>query len=458
MISWRLTQNLIASERAAWHTLWPVTETVRYVESSGLEKAAGRERSSTGEERPNADDQQCALLSSEARNQADVLAMTSVLLVVMERDAGAWPPVAALSRELCRRGNSVSVLCEEPIEYAFDEARIIKVPTAFQSMASPFILKVLDGFVAKIERDELGPLDSPWKIWADAVYPEIVREIEELAPDVVVGSMGGLSLGIRLAGHLEVPVVYLNPGPYLGPNPPRAMEDDYPGFAFGYFGQCVLPPLLQSDLVLHATDQEFDLGFKGLPENHHYIGPPMWTPPGDAPLEMTKPGQPWITASVSMANQAGEMDLLRAIMEAADQLDARILLTAPDHDLSALPTAPSNVLLSGFVSHAAALKHSRLMLSHAGHGAVMRALWMGVPMVLTPWDRDQFAVAYRAARLGVARVIERDQVSAERLHRELTVGLDDSTLRATAAHHGQRLQSTNPSSTAADLINRLIES
>ena len=384
--------------------------------------------------------------------------MNSVLLVAMERDAGAWPPVAALSHEFRRRDVSVNVLCEEPIEYGFDAARIIRVPTALQSMASPFMLKVLGEFGAKLQKDELGPSDSPWKIWADAIFPEIATEIEQLAPDVVIGSMGGLSLGIRLAEHLHVPVVYLNPGPYLGPNPPRAMKDDYPGLAFGYFGQCVLPPLLQSDLVLHATDQEFDLGFRGLPANQHYIGPPMWTPPGDAPLEMTEPGPPWITASVSMANQPGEMDLLGAIMEAADQLDARILVTAPDHDLSALPTAPSNVTLARFVSHAATLKHSRLMLSHAGHGAVMRALWMGVPMVLTPWDRDQFAVAYRAARLGVARVVEREEVNAERLHRELAAALEDSTLRSTAAHHGQRLQRTNPVAKAADLINRLVDS
>jgi dTDP-L-oleandrosyltransferase len=171
---------------------------------------------------------------------------------------------------------------------------------------------------------------------------------------------------------------------------------------------------------------------------------------------MAEPGLPWITASVSMVNQPGEMDLIAAILEAADGLLARILVTAPDHDVSTIKSIPPNVLLAEFVSHAAALEHSSLLLSHAGHGAVMRALWMGVPMVLTPWDRDQFAVAYRASKLSVARVIEREELDAEIVHRELASALDEGVLHESSQLHHERLVRTNPPALAAELVEQFL--
>jgi UDP:flavonoid glycosyltransferase YjiC (YdhE family) len=41
------------------------------------------------------------------------------------------------------------------------------------------------------------------------------------------------------------------------------------------------------------------------------------------------------------------------------------------------------------VPHAKVLKRSCLLVSHAGHGVVLKALYYGVPMVLVPWGRDQ---------------------------------------------------------------------
>ena len=58
--------------------------------------------------------------------------MASVLLVACESDAGAWSPVAALSHELAQQGHIVCVLCDRPIEHAF-EGKIIGIPSDFQS-------------------------------------------------------------------------------------------------------------------------------------------------------------------------------------------------------------------------------------------------------------------------------------------------------------------------------------
>jgi UDP:flavonoid glycosyltransferase YjiC (YdhE family) len=381
--------------------------------------------------------------------------MFKFLLIACERGGGAWPPVAALCEALVHEGHSVIVLCDKLIKDSFAGADILLVPHEVESRS--FIENVFTTeIIPRLENGEpVESLFNPMERWGDAVAPLVAEKVTATKPDIVIGSIFGLPLATNLARQLDVPVVGINPGVYVGPNPPRPLKDDYIGVNLWFFEQFVLPPLLKSDMVLHATDQKFDLGFKTLPNTHHYIGPLIWSPSGTIPSEMTEPGLPWITAAVSMVSQEGEIDLLQMILEAADQLPARILLTAPDHDYSAL-AVPTNVKLMGFVSHSEALKHSSLVLSHAGHGMVMRALWMGIPMVLTPWDRDQPAVAYRAARLGVARSIDREELTADSLHTTLATALDDSELHRNSRMEGERLRATNPGRFAVNLLTQFL--
>jgi UDP:flavonoid glycosyltransferase YjiC (YdhE family) len=67
------------------------------------------------------------------------------------------------------------------------------------------------------------------------------------------------------------------------------------------------------------------------------------------------------------------------------------------------------------VPHGPALERAALMVGHAGHGSVMRALWHGVPMVLVPWGRDQGGRGAPSERLGVAVIVLRGELTAERL-------------------------------------------
>ncbi len=78
------------------------------------------------------------------------------------------------------------------------------------------------------------------------------------------------------------------------------------------------------------------------------------------------------------------------------------------------------------VSHSAVLERGALLVSHAGHGSVMKALWHGRPMVLVPWGRDQPGVAARAAALGVAGVVQRDEASEETLSVAIDRALTDA--------------------------------
>jgi UDP:flavonoid glycosyltransferase YjiC (YdhE family) len=108
------------------------------------------------------------------------------------------------------------------------------------------------------------------------------------------------------------------------------------------------------------------------------------------------------------------------------------------------------------ISHAAVLERGVLLVSHAGHGSVMKALWLGRPMVLVPWGRDQPGVAARAAALGVAAVIPRERASAETLSTAVDRTLADDQMRATSAQHGERLRTSDPPARAAELLEQLL--
>jgi MGT family glycosyltransferase len=214
---------------------------------------------------------------------------------------------------------------------------------------------------------------------------------------------------------------------------------------------------MAADVVLHATDREFDLDFDRLPLNHHYVGPLLWDPPAEAPAYMEEDGPPWILASLSTIPSPDETSLLRTMLDAVSGVPARVLITAPDHGSEATGNVPDNVRLERFVPHGPALRKSALMLSHAGHGAVIKALWYGVPMVLAPWDRDQPGVAHRAARLGAAIVVARSDLTAERLRAALLQGLSDPAVHAAAARHGARLRATDPTATACRILEDIPE-
>jgi UDP:flavonoid glycosyltransferase YjiC (YdhE family) len=108
------------------------------------------------------------------------------------------------------------------------------------------------------------------------------------------------------------------------------------------------------------------------------------------------------------------------------------------------------------VSHAAVLEVARLLLSHAGHGSVMKALWEGCPMVLVPWGRDQPGVAARAEALGVAQVVPRDGASMEAISQAADRVLGDDEMREEAHRHAARLRQTDSPDVAASLIEGLL--
>jgi UDP:flavonoid glycosyltransferase YjiC (YdhE family) len=286
--------------------------------------------------------------------------------------------------------------------------------------------------------------------WAERLALSIERAIETEHPDVLVTSLFG-SGAVRLAAErYSLPWVAVNSTFYIGPDPPRSPELDF-GPRVPLFRDFFAPNVNAATLVLHASDAEFDFGFSALPAHHRYVGPLFWDPPTALPAYLESPGDPWVLVTLSSHAQ-DDLPIARASLSGLHDLPVRVLLTLGEHVEQDLGPLPSNARLERYASHGPVLERGVLMISHAGHGSVMRALWYGVPMVLVPWGRDQVGVAVRAEQLGVAVVVLRQHLASENLAASARRVLVDRSMAERARAVSRRLQADDPVATACALV------
>jgi MGT family glycosyltransferase len=244
-------------------------------------------------------------------------------------------------------------------------------------------------------------------------------------PDVVVHDI--LTLAPALAGELEsLPVATLIPHVY------PVMEPGFPPYAFGarlprtragraawrVFERPVRSGLIRGRAELNDTRRKLGLGpvdrlHGGLsprltmvatlpqleyprpwPEHVTVVGPLMWEPPfdevqpppGDAPLVLVAPS----TA------QDPTHRLLRAALAGLGDEPVRVLATWNRRPLPGPARLGPNTRLVEWLSYARTIPGCALVVCHAGHGTLVRALASGCPVLAVPHVGD---MAENAARV-----------------------------------------------------------
>ena len=381
-----------------------------------------------------------------------------ILALISERGGGDAPPVITLASALQKRGYAVSVLCDTKTEQTVRSANLepIVIPDEFEQgrhVDARWLLQLK-------ERGEELTADTPnlLTIWAEHCVAIVYPMVQEIRPDLLISSLFCTSLANLLAKRLCVPWCFVNPSFYFGDHRIRAWDEDFVGLAAGWFRYILLPHCDQADLVLHATDKEFDPPPPGLPNHHRYIGPLFWEPGQQEHASfLNTPGAPWALISLSTVPMGGELAIAHSALKALAGKHVRTLLTlAPDYPRSELGPVPENVTVSGFVPHGQVLSNADLVVSHAGHGIVMKSLYHGVPMVLVPWARDQFGVAARAEALGVAAVVQREDCSDQQLVMAVNRVFGDDRYREKAVAVSQRLINETPEAYACKYIEELM--
>ena len=161
----------------------------------------------------------------------------------------------------------------------------------------------------------------------------------------------------------------------------------------------VLENFERADRLLLMTSRAFEYESFTPPPNVRLVGPRLddpawagdWTPPaGDAPLVL-------VGMSSTYMDHA---DVLQRGHRRARRAPVRgLVTTGPAIALDAID-APANVTVVERAPHREVLRHASAVVTHAGHGTVLKALAAGVPVVAMPLGRDQLDNAARVAHHG----------------------------------------------------------
>ncbi|HEX6759850.1 MAG TPA: glycosyltransferase [Propionibacteriaceae bacterium] len=152
--------------------------------------------------------------------------------------------------------------------------------------------------------------------------------------------------------------------------------------------------------VLVMTSPSFDFRAPQLPENVTYVGPQLDDPDWAAETKWERQGsEPLVLVATSSIYQ-DQIALLRRIAQAVGQLPVRAVLTAGRAvDPEEIQAGPTVQVLQA-APHTQVLHEASVVVTHAGHGTVLKSLAAGVPLVCIPMGRDQKDNTVRVLRLG----------------------------------------------------------
>jgi MGT family glycosyltransferase len=210
-----------------------------------------------------------------------------------------------------------------------------------------------------------------------------------------------------------------------------------------------------ADRVLVCSSPSYDFAPDSVPANVRYVGPQL-----DDTADET-PGNPWADPSgrplvlVGLSSTVMRQErLLQRAADALGQLPVRGLVTTGPAVDPAVIAAPPNVTVAQWARHADILPHCSAVITHGGHGTVMKALIAGIPQVVVPLGRDQPDNAARVVYAG-AGVRLRKNASARALRAAVARVIEHPRYRAGAARMASRLAAERDANIAVDELERV---
>jgi UDP:flavonoid glycosyltransferase YjiC (YdhE family) len=189
------------------------------------------------------------------------------------------------------------------------------------------------------------------------------------------------------------------------------------------------------------------------PEGVHVVGPLMWEPP-TAEVELPPGDAPLVLVAPSTAQDA-EHRLLEATLRGLADAPVRVLATwnrrLPPRPLP----VPDNARLVEWVSYARTMPSCDIVVCHAGHGTLVRALASGCAVVACPAIGDMNENAARVDWAGAGVRVPRRFQTPRVLRLAVERALGDESIKARAAELAAWAGEHDSGATAARLIERL---
>ena len=209
---------------------------------------------------------------------------------------------------------------------------------------------------------------------------------------------------------------------------------------------------LSEELCMVATFHELEYP-RRWPEHVQIVGPLMWEPPyedvepppGDGPVVLVAPS----TA------QDPEHRLLRAAVRGLAREPVRVLATWNRRPLPEPLAAGPNTRLVEWVSYAQTMPRCALVICHAGHGTLVRALASGAAVLAVPHAGDMAETAARADWAGVGVRLPWPLLSPRTLRLAARRALAGDSVRAAARRLATGADAGAGAARAADLVEAL---
>ncbi|WP_400994923.1 glycosyltransferase [Agromyces sp. GXQ0307] len=395
---------------------------------------------------------------------------------------GTVPPEVGVVRRVVDRGHRVTALADETmaakVERAGAAVRIWRRPFAeFRDWELRTPMAQARGMA---EHMLIGP--------APGMADDTGAAIDEIRPDLVVTS--GFALGAMIAAEsrgipfdLLMPNVYVLPADGMPPfgaglAPARGLAGRTRDRAMraasarlidrytlrelnGLRARHDLDPIptlwaqmQHARMQLVLTSAAFDFPAT-LPPNARYVGPILddpdwadaarWTPPeGDAPLVL-------VAMSSTFQDHVG---CLQRIADALGELRVRgLMTTGPAVEPGAI-RAPANVAVVASAPHREVLPLADLVVTHGGHGTVVKALAAGLPLVILHHGRDQADNAVRVTERHAGVAVPRT-ASSVRIARAVAEVLGDASYRESSGGLGRAIMRDVAASPLLDELERI---
>jgi UDP:flavonoid glycosyltransferase YjiC (YdhE family) len=358
-------------------------------------------------------------------------------------DPGHAFPMVALGAALAARGHAVALQTWRRWEEAVEAAGI--------------------EFAAAPEYQVFPARERPLTPHQAAVHAAgaTVPSVESFAPDVAVSDVvtHAPALAAELCG---VPVATLVPHvhPWSAPGfPPYSLGARLPRTPAGAwlwrrfdgavakglergrreYNDCRarlgLPPLpgvfngLPRSLTMIATLPQLEYPRRWEPWLR-VVGPLLWEPPGEH--VPPPPGDGPVVLVATSTAQDPEHHLLRAALEGLARAPVRVIATYNGRWPDPPVAVPSNAVLVPWMSYARSMPAADVVVTHGGHGTLVRALSCGCALVVCPAGGDMAENAARADWAGVGVRVPRRLLGPRTLRLAVERALRDERMRARA--------------------------
>lgn len=410
---------------------------------------------------------------------------------------GDLHPYVAVALELRRRGHEP--LIATSVRY---RAKVEALGLAFRAVRPDVEDAQLD---AELMRRVMDPRTGSEVVIRDLVMPQVRASYDDLAAacegaDLVVGHVLTYAVrllsektGIRWASTVLQPIAFLS-----AEDPPvmpaaqwlRHLRFLGPGFHRALYAlarrtaakwsepwhrlraELGLPPTRDNpifdgqhapSLVMAMFSSHFAAKQPDWPPQTLVTGFPFFDEDGDAGLppglaRFLDEGEPPIVFTLGSSAVMDAGDFYGVAAAAAGRLGRRAVLLVGRDTPNRPASLPDGVAALDYAPYSQLFPRAAAIVHQGGVGTTGQAMRAGRPMLVMPYGHDQPDNAERVRRLGISRTVPRRAFTVDRAARELARILGDPSFAARAADVGRAVASEDGARSAADAIERLLDS